>query len=281
MDNKKFSLIDLAPISEPISKLIETVGTGVGVLYEPTKIVRKAKAEVKADKIRLEGELDLAEIENRATLRVINREIRRQHNLESIIDIAVDQLPESVDDKQVDDDWVVHFLNYSQEISDKELQGIWARVLAGEVASPTSFSLRTLQTIKNLNPGEANWFQQLCSFIWEEGTDRVYMYTIDTDALLSEVGLTFSVFMKLENLGLINFKVDVGYNLGEGNLDITYFDKKLTLSNEDPKKRGKIVNCHSLTDVGIEIYNLCDKKPNDGYYNLLVNHWQNSGVKIN
>jgi hypothetical protein len=51
----KFSLIDLKALSEPACKLIETVGYAIGALYEPTRIVRKAKAEAKAMKVQAEA----------------------------------------------------------------------------------------------------------------------------------------------------------------------------------------------------------------------------------
>jgi formate-dependent nitrite reductase membrane component NrfD len=46
------------PLSGPITKLIETVSSGLGVLYEPTRIVLKAKTDAKTIKI-----IDKASIE--------------------------------------------------------------------------------------------------------------------------------------------------------------------------------------------------------------------------
>ena len=57
MTGTKFSLIDLGKLSKPISKLIEAVSQGIGTLYEPTKIRRKAKAQADAALIKAEADI--------------------------------------------------------------------------------------------------------------------------------------------------------------------------------------------------------------------------------
>ena len=42
---------DILGLSEPLTKLIETVSTGMGMLYEPIHLKRRAKA--KAEEIKL------------------------------------------------------------------------------------------------------------------------------------------------------------------------------------------------------------------------------------
>ena len=36
---------DVGNLTEPITKLVESVADAIGVLYEPTRIVKKAKAD--------------------------------------------------------------------------------------------------------------------------------------------------------------------------------------------------------------------------------------------
>ena len=58
-------------------------------------------------------------------------------------------------DRMVDDDWLFRWRDSAGKVSSEELQALWGRVLAGEIKSPGTFSLRTLEFLKNLSQGEA------------------------------------------------------------------------------------------------------------------------------
>ena len=137
----------IGSLTEPITKLIETTSNGIGTLYEPTRIRKKAEAEahaatvqahseVKVARIRVEGERELAELADRANERLAAKELRRQGNIEAIVTKAAHQLPDSVSKQPVDADWAVQFFNYAEDIGNEEVQFIWAGILAGEVNQP-------------------------------------------------------------------------------------------------------------------------------------------------
>src|SRR5437016_4468971 len=97
MAEQNFSLVDLKALSKPAVKLIEAVRSAVGILYEPTQIRLKAKAEANAAIILARNRQQITEIEIRASERLINREIRRQQNIEQITRNALHALPDKVD----------------------------------------------------------------------------------------------------------------------------------------------------------------------------------------
>jgi hypothetical protein len=133
------SLINLGDLGAPLSKLIETVGSAVGVLYEPTRIVKRAKAEVIASKIKAEGDIELQQLAARAEERLNHVELRRQKNIEAIVSEAAKALPESVSEEKVDEDWTAFFFfENCKDVSNEEMQLLWAKVLAGKVAQPGS-----------------------------------------------------------------------------------------------------------------------------------------------
>ena len=117
----------LKPLSEPVVKLIDTVSGAVGAVYEPRRIRRKASADADASITLAKGRVEVQEIEFRAAQRIMRREIRRQQNIESIIEKAVQQLPETASDEPVDEDWIHQFFEQCQDVSNDEMQGIWAR----------------------------------------------------------------------------------------------------------------------------------------------------------
>ena len=66
----KGSIVDLGKLSEPITALINRAADAGSVIYEPTRIVRKAKAEAKADKVRTLSDVEVKDIRLRAQLRI-------------------------------------------------------------------------------------------------------------------------------------------------------------------------------------------------------------------
>lgn len=76
-------------------------------------------------------------------------------------------------------DWFVRFFEDAGNISDEEIQELWAKVLAGEIKQPGSFSLRTLDVLKNLSKSEAEIIQVLASYAIRMG--NAHYISIDKD----------------------------------------------------------------------------------------------------
>ncbi len=111
MSETKFSLVDLGKLSKPISKLIDAVSQGIGTIYEPTKIRRKARAQSEASLIKVESDIRKKDLLRRAANRLVFQEISRQENIENIIDIAANSLPATVSEDPVDKDWISRFFD--------------------------------------------------------------------------------------------------------------------------------------------------------------------------
>ena len=68
-----------------------------------------AEADSEAAIIRAKADAKGLDIVDRAKERILNKEVRRQKNIESIIDRAAEEMPEQVSDTKVDEDWTVNF----------------------------------------------------------------------------------------------------------------------------------------------------------------------------
>lgn len=68
------------------------------------------------------------------------------------------------EEKKFSIDWFVRFFEDAGNISDEKMQELWAKVLAGEIKQPGSFSLRTLDVLRNLSSEEAETLQTLGSY---------------------------------------------------------------------------------------------------------------------
>lgn len=74
-------------------------------------------------------------------------------------------------EKKFSIDWFVRFFEEAGSISDEDIQELWAKVLAGEIENPGSFSLRTLDVLRSLSKYEAEIFQRLASYSINNGNE--------------------------------------------------------------------------------------------------------------
>lgn len=276
MPDKDFSLINinLEALSEPITKLIETVANAVGILYEPTNIVRKAKAEAEASVIKAQGDIEAKELTLRASRRLDALEFRRQKNIEAIVKKATEQLPESVSKEKVEEDWIAQFFNHSQDISNEEMQLIWARLLAGEIEKPGSFSLRTLQLVRVLRQSDATLFRRFCNFIWN---NQMHFYSHSTLDILGRKGIGYGELINLESLDLISLnEVSFGAEPGE-TLELNYIGKQYSLNAEGRLPR---LPMYPLTDIGRELAPICGAEPDQEYLQEILTEWRTRGYRV-
>lgn len=282
MSNGNFSLVDLKGISEPITKLIETVSNAIGILYEPTRIRREARAEADAAVILAKNKAEIKDIEMRASERFYNQEIRRQRNIENITKKAVDALPERVSKEPLDEDWVYQFFQHCQDIGNDEMQSLWGRLLAGEVTNPGSFSLRTLRLVKEISKEDAHLFTKLCTFVWKDEEQKLFPVILDIyNEHISETGLNFSSLLHLDSLGLIKLETITGFALSTdtSELNLFYNDKSHFLKLPGGKKDLEI-GVALLTAIGAELAPISGTKPSEEYRRWIVDCWRKKDIVV-
>lgn len=264
----------------PIEKLIETVACGVGKVYEPTHTRRMAKAkaqEIRTVSAAIRENIDLpmqyangvvgvditnpSDIASRAAMRLGAQELRKQQNIENVIQFSKNELEktESVSNEKVDSDWTTRFMNSIEDIGDEEMQKLWGKILAGEVKKPKSFSLRTLECVKNLSQQEAQLFYKFLPYFVRIRND---VFLPRDNELLKEVGIDFREILDLEDCGLL---------VSSSDLILTFQLKKtddpLCISNgvdtiilfsvDEPADDTEIVfEQYKLTTAGRELYEI-------------------------
>ncbi len=96
--------IDLGGLSKPATVLVERISNAVGIIYEPTRNKRLAKANVEVEKIKALGNFEINEIKHRTLSRLNYEEIKKQENIESIIAQATAQIEEGAKPEEIEDD---------------------------------------------------------------------------------------------------------------------------------------------------------------------------------
>ena len=163
-------------------------------------------------------------------------------------------------------DWFIRFFEAAGNISNEEMKTLWASVLAGEVHQGGSFSLRTLDTLYNMTPHEAELFADISRIILDDsflfssmegvGQDINERYHFDNDAL-----------RLLEECGLINgLKMQSQLELSQGESGGFTCGNNLLLfscASDD----GIVVEytCYNLTMVGRQLYSVVSSCQDETY----------------
>ncbi len=123
-------MVDVGTLTKPATVLIERISDAVGGIAEPYQIVRVAKAEAKAERIRAESEIEIADLRFRALNRFAAEETGKQLNMENIVRKALPRLTDDAEPEKMGVDWITNFFEKARIVSDEEMQELWSRVLA-------------------------------------------------------------------------------------------------------------------------------------------------------
>ena len=280
------SLVNLGDLGKPIDTLIHKISDATGILYEPRRIRRRAKAESDAaiisakaeaavEMVKAESEIEITDLHQRAAQRLIQEEAKRQKNMEDIIDKAEPHLNEEAKPDAMEDDWITNFFDKCRMVSDSEMQILWARVLAGEANTPGTYSKRTVNFIAELDKSDAELFTRLCGFGWL--IESFVLLVFDTKAeIYQKHGINFEALIHLESIGLIQFDGVDGFtwtNLPK-RIELHYYDQLLSL--EMPQDVGNRLGIGKtyLTKIGMELAPISGSKPIVGFYEYVREHWK-------
>lgn len=90
------------------------------------------------------------------------RKIRQQINLEQITMMALENgVEEIASEENVSEEWLSRFSDFAQNVSEDSVQAVWAKLLAGEIKNPGSYSVSTMRIIAESNPKIAQLFQEI------------------------------------------------------------------------------------------------------------------------
>jgi Protein of unknown function (DUF2806) len=272
------SLINLGDLSKPATVLIEKVSNAVGLIYEPTHIKRKARAESEAEKIKAVAKIEITELERRALERFVHQESRKQENIESITAKAAEALPHDAKVENLDEDWVAHFFKQCDTVSDKEMQSLWSRLLSGEATNPGTFSKRTVDFISSIDKKDAALFTAFCQFVWDFDEPTPIVYDFGNE-IYKKQGITFSSLMHLDSIGLISFE-SVGYmNTGmDKSSQVSYYESAISIEFSNDENNQMAVGDVIFTNTGKELVAICGSAKNQEFYEYVIKTWFDKGL---
>jgi hypothetical protein len=250
----------------------------VGGLFKPYQIVRVAKAEVEADRIRAEGQIQITDLQRRAFHRFLEEEAKKQRNIEEITQQALPLLSDKSQPDKVEDDWITNFFDRCRLISDQEMQKLWSRVLAGEANAPGSFSKRTVNLLSDLDKADAELFTRLCGFGWVIGNVVPMIFEVQ-DEIYNKQAITFNTLCHLESIGLAQFDNLAGYlrlSLPK-RFQVSYFGKHIVLEMPNEIGNSMSIGKALLTKVGEELARICGGHQVEGFFDYVCEKWRVAG----
>lgn len=305
---------DIAGLSEPLKRLIEVVAEGVGGISRPILARKNADAkaheirtiaEVIAESQRLLGpmkyndgviavesannkeaaELPDAKFEQRVTSRMAYQEAKRQSNLERITQNAAGEFDgnERLGAERPDSDWTARFFRIAEDITTDQMQALWGKVLAGEVKRPGTFSLRTLDILKNISQKEAEVFVQVARIAIVAG-DRAFVPNTDRQKSLEQhFGIGFVDLLLLREIGLLA-PTDLEYSLfpaKEDSQSVFSCGSTCILVNRPSGTPKQSVKAIVFTEIGKELLQLVECVPADpAYIQRFAALFQQPGVVV-
>lgn len=158
-----------------------------------------AASEVSPDQVSI-----ISSVQHEVTIHDLNRSL----NLAKIILAAEEEVEntpnEEVSDNPMDNDWFARWRDNAQDVSSEMLQRLWARILAGELKQPGSYTIHTLDFLRRMSKEDAETITKIARF---RIGDCIFSGAEDE---LNKNGITFGTLIGLEDLGIVNGVQGIG-----------------------------------------------------------------------
>jgi hypothetical protein len=171
----------------------------------------------------------------------------------------------------VDDDWIVRFTSIAKDIGSDEMRYIWGKILAGEVEKPGSFSMRTLETIRNISQKEAQIFQKIVPLVMLGNAGL--LISSDND-INKQYGITYEDILCLNECALIISNSSLSLNIpvykdGESHIHTESLIAFFGLTSKTQEETISI-GAYALTNAGRELYSILAHDPNEDYFHAVL-----------
>lgn len=209
--------------------------------------------------------------------------VRREINVAKTVIYAEEQLQDDCQPppaESIADDWLFRWRDHAGEVSAEQLQMLWGKLLAGELKSPGSFSLRALEFLRNLSSNEAEEIAFLSRFVVKNLIVR------SQRKVLEEEGISLGFLLRMQELGVVSGVESVGLNMTYVSSEATRFvqvlcsyGRVLVATHEDPNKT-LVLGMYNLTDVGRQILRLGTFAPHEKYLRKIGEEIKNQGFSV-
>jgi hypothetical protein len=199
----------------------------------------------------------------------------------------------------ITDDWLNAFEQEAVNMSSEHMQKLFGKILAGEIRRPTTYSIRTVKLMAQLDNRAAELFRNLCSvaltlhfgpYIQDSRVVAVADGAATSNGL-QKYGLSFSDLNILFEYGLIigdyNSYIPYQHSIVEGNnvhVPFRYMNSHFALkpTKEMSQEQKQAFRLHgvALSRAGMELIGIVDLEENPNYTAALREHLTAQGFDI-
>ncbi len=283
---------------------IQTANQGVNLLHKmlgPFMTRRQADADSRADlQYAMTGQL-LDHIERNprdpATLDLL-ASCGGKFGLDNIIRIlkvAASQLNADARPDLIGDDWAANFREKARTHSDPDMAALWAQLLVGEANQRGSFSRKTVNTLADMEPRDAQLFRELCKFrliplnlaqnpeepdTFKRAPAPARLAVLEERfPVFANQGIDFDSLARLDWLGLIRYS-SAGYVMSVSKDKFSAYQHGngcIFISSDKPVNFGK----SEFLPAGEELSELCVplEAPIE-FDSFLAQIWRQRGVRV-
>lgn len=255
-----------------------------------------------AEQMKTDPEYALA-----AATKFAKKIVRERVNVDKIAEIAADELKSAPtkttqdtpsETASISDDWLNAFESEAAQMSSEQMQHLFGKILAGEIRRPSSYSLRTIKLMAQLDNKAASLFRLLCSLSISLRTPDsneildARVVSIDGDAAVNSLGaygLNFSALNTLHEYGLIiadynsysDYQVAVAHN-NEINFPLIYQNIPRALIPHAVQQQRQKFALHGVafSQSGKELLSIVDIEPNESYSKALTEFLHKKGMTM-
>lgn len=310
-----------APIRQNVFKALDRLGSAL--IDIPVGALERRSAEKRSEseaRIKITEAVNAQIIEQikvnpefskRASNTFAKKILREQFNLEQTLGFATDilkrkkydnsrnQQAESETEKSIEDDWFNIFEKEASQKSSEDIQRRFARVLAGEIEKPGSYSIKAVKALGDLDQDVAALFKRLCSLcvvvedLCDEVVVDVRVVSIEGDAAqnaLREYGLGFDQLNVLNEYRLIvsdynSWHAYRAYGENENNLQPLLFQHQgkywdLSPLSDQIEKQDFRLSGVALSRVGRELFHIVDQDPMPEYTEDLKKFFEKQNLRM-
>jgi len=222
-------------------------------------------------------------IEDRTAKRARLSQLRKQQNIENIMQKTLGYCANFELGQRTDHDWLSRYITLSEEVSNPTMQDLWAKILAGELTKPGSFSFKALQVFRDMSIYDAKLLAKACSLAIKEpnkkgirlisgvyqqpGLINFFSKQRQQYCNLSNFGLNYPDLLALAENHLIYLQESESSLLNKGEIiQFTYNGLALKLTTQ---KSNVCLQFYKFTPLGAELAHLISDKSNEEFFEYL------------
>lgn len=242
--------------SNPLKRLLTNA---FGLNLAPNNLLEAPATDKETEDEKKLVHIDEA-VKIRAGMRLLAEEINKQNNIEEVVqraDKILESEPRILESQDITEpDWVDECLDGAGKAYNDNLKDYWAKLLAGEIQKPGTYSKRTIAFMKSLSQKDAERVRNMCQYV---------MYSKKNDASILRYDEEIYSFdeirflMELRLLDAQSFIVkEYKFKNGNGNLGFYHGDVGFIIKVKKPNYNLPI---YAFTELGMEVLSIVDDTP--------------------